>query len=76
MANKKLVVSFLSVLVLVEYALGGLVSFDDTSDKGFQLTSHVLTWPAVLPFAHRFFCRGLGDSMADRFQLSTRFKKF
>jgi heme A synthase len=55
MANKKLVVSLLSLLVLIEYVLGGLVSFDDASDRGFQLTSHALNWPGVLPFAHRFF---------------------
>ncbi|MBX8638311.1 MAG: hypothetical protein KIY11_08170 [Thermoplasmata archaeon] len=48
-------VSVLSLLVLVEYVLGGFVTFDDPSDAGFQLNSFILTGQGVLPLIHRIF---------------------
>lgn len=45
----------LALLVLIEYTLGGLVTFSDTSDSAFQLSSFTLTWPGILPTVHRLF---------------------
>ncbi len=48
-------VSVLSLLVLVEYVLGGFVTFDDPTDAGFQLSSFVTTGQGALPLIHRIF---------------------
>lgn len=45
----------LCVLVLVEYTLGGLVTFSDASNSGFALASFVTSWPGVLASVHRAF---------------------
>lgn len=45
----------LSLLVLIEYTLGGLVTFSDTTDSAFQLSSFTLSWPGILPTIHRLF---------------------
>ncbi len=49
------VVSILSLFVLVEYVLGGFVTFDDPTDAGFQLSSFVTSGPGALPLIHRVF---------------------
>ncbi len=48
-------VSILSFLVLVEYVLGGFVTFDDPTDAGFGLGSFVTSGPGALPLIHRAF---------------------
>ena len=45
----------LSLLVLIEYTLGGLVTFSDASDSAFQLSTFTLAWPGILPTIHRLF---------------------
>ena len=45
----------LSLLVLIEYTLGGLVTFSDTTDSSFQLSAFTLAWPGILPAIHRLF---------------------
>jgi hypothetical protein len=49
------VVSILSLFVLVEYVLGGFVTFDDPADTGFQLSSFIISGPGALPLIHRAF---------------------
>ncbi|MBX8634559.1 MAG: hypothetical protein KHF84_08675 [Thermoplasmata archaeon] len=55
MDSKRQVVLILSLLVLIEYVLGGFVTFDDPTNAGFSLTSLSLSYPAVLPLIHRLF---------------------
>lgn len=55
MAPQRSSVIALSLLVLIEYTLGGLVTFSDPSDAGFQLSSFTASWPAILPAIHRLF---------------------
>ncbi len=55
MDSKRPVVLILSLLVLIEYVLGGFVTFDDPTNAGFSLASFSLSYPAVLPLIHRLF---------------------
>ncbi len=55
MNSEQKAVTALSILVLVEYTLGGLVTFSDPSDTGFQLLSFTASWPGILPTVHRLF---------------------
>ncbi|MBX8630922.1 MAG: hypothetical protein KIY12_00150 [Thermoplasmata archaeon] len=48
-------VTGLSLLVLIEYVLGGFVTFDDPTNAGFSLQSLSISYPAVLPLIHRVF---------------------
>ncbi|MEM3852012.1 MAG: hypothetical protein QXP70_03330 [Methanomassiliicoccales archaeon] len=55
MNKRQALVLSLALAVIVEYILGGFVTFDDKSNSGFALNSLKLTWPAVLPLVHRAF---------------------
>lgn len=55
MTSRRWLVLSLAVSIIVEYVLGGFVTFDDPSNAGFQLSSFSFSWPAVLPLVHRLF---------------------
>jgi heme A synthase len=55
MDSRRILLISLALSILIEYVLGGFVTFDDPSNAGFALNSFSLAWPAVLPFIHRAF---------------------